>query len=105
LLVFLAGWSMGTMHQLLSHHDHGDKISCILEAEHDPDVAHIHDERYENDHCSLCAFLLSTPELLSISAVLKAVECDPVSRDSFHCTASPARAAHDTTCLRGPPVL
>lgn len=76
-----------------------------MEAEHDPNVAHIHDERYAKEQCSLCAFVLSTPELLSITSVLSKLGEVPDSSVSFPCTPSCTRTIHDTTCLRGPPVM
>jgi hypothetical protein len=94
---------MGTWHRLVSHHEHSKQLECS--ADHDPNVAHIHDDRYANEHCSLCAFVLSTPELLTIGAILPKPSALPHLKDSFHCTPSPCITLADTTCLRGPPAL
>ncbi|MBK9338936.1 MAG: hypothetical protein IPM98_21320 [Lewinellaceae bacterium] len=60
-LVFLMSLTLKTGHLLLLHHDHQDIPTC--EAGHDSHTAHLHDERYNPDDCSICAFLFATPEL------------------------------------------
>src|SRR5690349_4779414 len=99
----MAGWSVITLHRLLIHHDQDAKHACSVG--YDPHSAHIHDETYANDHCAFCAFVLSTPELLSVSAVLTAPVIVPGTKDTFLCHPSRAGTLHDTTCLRGPPSL
>lgn len=103
LLVFLTGWSVGTLHRLSSHHDHSGQPECITNR--DPNAAHIHDQIYPKVHCPLCAFVLSTPELLSITAILSAPGVIAINRDSFQCTPCRAGTIHDATCLRDPPGL
>ena len=102
LLVFQTGWFLGTLHQIL-HHGHNVSLECS--ASHDPNATHLHDESYANEHCSLCVFVSSTPELLTISGIIFSSITHHDSKDAFHCTPSCTRTFYDTTCLRGPPVL
>jgi hypothetical protein len=102
LLIFLTGWSMGTTHRLLQHHEH-DGPQC--KAKFERNATHLHDERYANDHCTLCAFVLAAPYLLSVSALSAKSVLAPISKASFHLSPSCTNTLHDTTCLRGPPAL
>ncbi len=102
LLIFLAGWSMGTMHRLLQHHEHSGP-ECSVNYDHH--TTHLHDERYANEHCTLCAFVLSAPYLLSVSALAAKPALAPASKTSFQPSPGCANTIHDTTCLRGPPAL
>ncbi len=93
---------MGTMHRLLQHHEH-DGPQCRVNYERNG--AHLHDERYANDHCTLCAFVLSAPYLLSVSALLAKPALAPVSKATFQRSPNGTNTLLDTTCLRGPPAL
>lgn len=102
LLVFLAGWSMGSMHRLLQHHAHSGPECAV---NYDGHSTHLHDERYANEHCTLCAFVLSAPYLLTVSTLLAKPVLAPVAKASFQRSPSCTNTTHDTTCLRGPPAL
>ena len=64
MLLFTAFWSLKTMHVMLAHH-HDASEHPVCEASHDQKSAHIHDERWATDDCSLCAFVVSVPEPFS----------------------------------------
>jgi hypothetical protein len=61
LLFFAAMWSLKTAHGWLSHdHSHADHPVC--EVAYDHHKAHLHDERYANEDCSMCAFVVSVTD-------------------------------------------
>lgn len=99
-LVFLMSLTLKTGHLLLLHHDHHDAPTC--EVGHDSNTAHLHDERYNPDDCSICAFLFATPELsvclVSIEALQRFSNQSPSSSDISH-----HLMAQYSTQLRGPP--
>jgi len=103
-LVFAAACSLKTVHSLLLHHAHADHPVC--EAAYEHQGVHLHDERYSPDDCSLCAFVLSVPEMLSISAfVTRAVKLPDSESPNFYHAPVNSKTACDSTLRRGPPVI
>jgi len=99
-IVLLASLMLKSGHQLLLHHEHPAKPVC--EAAHAGKSTHLHDERYNPDTCSICAFLFATPELVPVSVSLKNIQslvkdCPPVPH------APHVYLTHCATRLRGPP--
>ncbi|HRI59998.1 MAG TPA: hypothetical protein PK228_09755 [Saprospiraceae bacterium] len=99
-LCFTTAWSLNTLHDLLLHHPHP-----VCEAAYDGKGTHIHDERYEGHGCTLCALLLSAPELTARADLLALTSKLPDSESPDFYTA-PVRpgAMCGSTLLRGPPV-
>lgn len=99
-LIFAAFWSLKTAHVLFWHHAHHNAPVC--EAAHDERASHLHDERYNPDDCSICAFICAIPEIQPVSVQLPTLRVFtnalPVHL-LVSCT--PADVSH--TCLRGPP--
>jgi hypothetical protein len=94
---------MGAVHQLV-HHNHSGKQECgVNENPHDPHTTHLHDERYANEQCSLCAFVLSTPEIPVVKYLFYTRGVSPGTLDTFRCTPSSTRTIDRTNSLRGPP--
>ena len=102
-LAFVAFWSMKTLHVLASHHSHADHPVCS--ASDDRSAMHLHDERYASDDCSICAFVLAVPEIISITALLIPTGSEPVTSVPCYCPPKCTNLAKDTTCLRGPPAV
>lgn len=99
-LVLLASLMLKSGHQLLQHHEHPAKPVC--EAEHTGNSTHLHDERYNPEHCSICAFLFATPELAPVSVWLKkAIPC--VADNPLALPIPLLQSAYHATRLRGPP--
>jgi len=98
----MAGWSMGMVHRLFQHHEHSGP-ECMVNYDHD--ATHLHDERYANEHCTLCAFVLSAPYMLSVSALAAKPALVTASKATFQLSPSCTNTIHDTTRLRGPPAL
>lgn len=64
-LVFVASWSLKTLHGLCMHHAHHGAPVC--EAAHEGgNTQHLHDERYTPDDCSVCAFMFAVPEIVGM---------------------------------------
>lgn len=102
-LIFAAACSLKTVHGLLLHHSHAARPLC--EAKYDGKGAHIHDERYAANDCSLCAFVLSVPEMLSISALFAPPAKLPDSESPvLYQQPAVKKTACDSTLRRGPPV-
>jgi hypothetical protein len=102
-LIFAATCSLKSVHSLLLHHDHhADHPVC--EAAYSHDGLHLHDERYNPDDCSLCAFVLSVPEMISIpvfqATIVKLPDSAPAS---FYHAPVCSKTACDITRRRGPP--
>ncbi len=104
MLLFTAFWSLKTAHVLLMHH-HDSTEHPVCEASHDQNSAHIHDERWANDDCSLCAFVVSASELFSFPALLAFQSKLPESESPvFYHAPVFSKKACDSTMHRGPPV-
>ncbi|MFN0014352.1 MAG: hypothetical protein ACKVU2_07365 [Saprospiraceae bacterium] len=97
---FLASLTLKSGHALLLNHTHHAVPVC--DAGHDNASAHLHDERYNPDDCSICAFLFAVPELVCVSIALTKPQLvageSPNAPASWHfdCT-------HHSIHLRGPP--
>ncbi len=103
MLLFVAAWSLRALHGFTLHHNHPERPIC--EASHDSSKPlHFHDHRYASDSCSICAFLLATPELLSVTVLLRKMTIHKAEqRHSFY--KSPhIETVIDTAKLRGPPM-
>lgn len=66
MLLFTTFWSAKTLHGLIAHHHDHDEEHLVCEVSHDPSTAHIHDDRWAVEDCSICAFLVSIPETYSL---------------------------------------
>ncbi|MBN8677529.1 MAG: hypothetical protein J0M29_04845 [Chitinophagales bacterium] len=104
-LLFSAFWSLKTMHLLLVHHHH-EAAHPVCEVSHDPSSAHIHDERWAVEDCTICAFVVSVPELFAAflmeDMVLQApVQCKP----AMYTPPVYVKATFDANFRRGPPSL
>jgi len=98
-LGFTTSWSLNSLHDLLLHHEHP-----VCEAAYDGKGTHIHDERYEVHGCTLCALLLSAPELPDGMAIsLPALRLPDSSTPNFYHTPVRLVATCDLTLRRGPP--
>ncbi|MCB9344896.1 MAG: hypothetical protein R3A50_12690 [Saprospiraceae bacterium] len=98
----MSAWSWVTLHRLQSHHEHKG-MDCS--AYYDGHSTHVHDDRYTNEHCFLCAFLLNSPAIISITQTLVSSHQAFEYQNNFQCDCSLHRYVLDTTFLRGPPVL
>lgn len=99
-LVFVASWSVKTIHGLCMHHEHHDVPVC--EAAHEGNVQHLHDERYTPEDCSVCAFIFAVPEIVCVPVFSPL----PVPAEKRETTTlpSPYRPVYgDAVRLRGPP--
>lgn len=99
-LVFLASTMLKTGHLLLLHHDHHETPVC--EIGHNDSGTHLHDERYNPDDCSICAFLFAVPELVSVHVSLKKQEMPSRGLAFASGTLATSPALHAIR-LRGPP--
>ena len=105
LLLFTAFWSLKTVHVLALHHHHGDDHP-VCEVSHDPNGAHIHDERWANDDCALCAFVVSVPEPFSLPTFSILFSKLPDSESPvFYQAPVFFKKAADAVMRRGPPSL
>ncbi|HOY07328.1 MAG TPA: hypothetical protein PLO67_18095 [Saprospiraceae bacterium] len=103
LLVFLAMWSVKMGHAFFAHHQHADRPVCEAAADHS--TAHVHDERYAGEDCSLCAFVLAVPDVFSISVLLNAPSSTPDTAVLLPYESRSGQTAFDTTVSRGPPAI
>jgi hypothetical protein len=106
-MAFSAFWSLKTMHVLLEHHHHdSDHPVCEVSQDsvHDPGVAHIHDERWAVEDCTLCAFTVSAPEPFTLPVLQDIWVKNPEKSAPDHYV-SPlfSKAAFDFNFRRGPP--
>lgn len=98
-LGFTTSWSLNSLHDLLLHHEHP-----VCEAAYDGKGTHIHDDRYEVHGCTLCALLMSAPELPSDMAMPDlAFRLPENSGAGFYHTTVRLDASCDLTLRRGPP--
>lgn len=103
VLIFASMWSLKVGHALLAHHEHAEHPVC--EAATDHHGAHLHDERYAGEDCSLCAFVLAVPEVFSISVLISPVAQLPDSMQPSLYETPHSKTVFDTTTLRGPPAI
>ncbi|MFN0215973.1 MAG: hypothetical protein ACKVT2_17065 [Saprospiraceae bacterium] len=103
VLLFTAFWSLKTTHVLVSHHHDGSEHP-VCEAAHDPNSAHIHDERWATEDCTLCAFVVSVSEpffLLKLPAFFAKL---PESQTPvFYHAPVFSKKISDSSMRRGPP--
>ena len=105
MLLFTAFWSLKTAHVLMMHH-HDASEHPVCEVAHDPNSTHIHDERWANDDCTLCAFVVSASEPFSqISLPVFLTKLPESPRPVFYQTPVFAKNTSDSAMRRGPPVL
>jgi hypothetical protein len=105
MLLFTALWSVKTAHVLLSHHHHQEEHP-VCEATHDPNSAHIHDERWGVEDCSLCAFVVSVTEPFYLPSLPVFLSKLPDSESPvFYNTPVFSKETCDVSMHRGPPVL
>ncbi len=100
--VLLASLMLKSGHHLLLHHDHGTKPAC--HTDHTGSSTHLHDERYNPDDCSICAFHFGASEPVPIPLLL------PQSQTHFQAGLFPPVVLYLTdtghsTPSRGPPAL
>ena len=103
LLIFLTMWSVKMGHAFFAHHRHTDRPVC--EAALDHSTAHLHDERYAGEDCSLCAFVLAVPDVFSISALPNDAPSVPYTAPLLPYESRTGQSAFDTTVSRGPPAI
>jgi hypothetical protein len=101
LFVFLTMWSVKMGHAFFMHHRHADRPVC--EAAADRYSAHLHDERYTGEDCTLCAFVLAVPEIFSISVLPDVVLVAPATTRPSLYRSLYGQSGYDTTVCRGPP--
>lgn len=105
MLLFTAFWSLKTVHILALHHHHAAEHP-VCEVSHDPGAAHIHDERWAKEDCSICAFVVSVPEPFSLPAFQLHLSKLPESESPvFYQEPVFAKKASDSVMRRGPPQL
>jgi len=105
LLLFTAFWSSKTVHVLLAHHHDHEAEHLVCDAAHDPNVAHIHDDRWATEDCSICAFVVSVPEPFSLLSLPKFFPKLPNSASPvFYHTPVCDKQVCDPAMRRGPPV-
>ncbi|MDO8365196.1 MAG: hypothetical protein Q7T20_00260 [Saprospiraceae bacterium] len=103
-LLFSAFWSLKTVHVLASHH-HDVSEHPVCESAHDSNSAHIHDERWAIDDCSICAFVVSISESFSLTGLPIFLSKLPESESPiFYQAPVFANKACDSAMRRGPPV-
>lgn len=104
VVLFTAFWSLKTMHVLVFHH-HTQAEHPVCEAAHDQKSAHIHDERWAKEDCTLCAFVVSVQESFSIPELRDILHKLPesTSPDFYQAPGLPTKA-NDAFQQRGPPM-
>ncbi len=102
LLLFLAFWSVKTGHVLLMHHHHADHPVCA--AASDNSTAHLHDERYAAEDCTLCAFVPSVQEVFTIPVWTTEFVPAPDTQQALEYEGLAGRTAVAAAVSRGPPV-
>lgn len=101
-LCFLASWTLKTSHALLVHYEHHAVPVCA--AGHEHQATHLHDERYNPDDCSICAFVLAAPELPTL--ILLPLPPAPLAlRSVTPASVAVCPAGRSSIFLRGPPAL
>lgn len=104
MVFFTAFWSLKTAHVLVLHH-HASSDHPVCEAAHDQKSAHIHDKRWANEDCSLCAFVVSVSEPFLLPALPILFSKLPDSESPvFYFAPVFSKKACDASMLRGPPV-
>ena len=98
LVLFLGAFSAREAHRLFGH-CHAEKMTC-----HDArsGESHLHDERFQNDGCDLCGFVVSAaqlPDFQEFSLVFERPFFVKISSEIHFWSASP----DGFIALRGPP--
>jgi len=103
VLLFTAFWSLKTVHVWVLHH-HKQVEHPVCEASHDQNSAHIHDERWAKEDCTLCAFVVSVQAPFSIPSLPDLMVQIPESETPIGYR-SPVfiRKSCDAVMRRGPP--
>lgn len=103
-LLFTTVWSVSSLHDFFLHHDHEHPV---CEAAYEgSNGTHIHDDRYEANDCSLCAFVLSVPEVLSfLTLPTQPTKLPDSESPNFYHSPTQSKTACDSTLRRGPPVI
>jgi hypothetical protein len=103
MLIFTALWSLKTTHGWLAHeHDHAAHPVCSAAADHHS--AHLHDESWAKEDCTLCAFVVSIPEpfvLPEWPVIFGELPCAAVY--SLYVAPQLSKEACDRAMRRGPP--
>lgn len=104
MLLFTALWSLKTTHGWLLHaHSHDTHPVCSAAFDHH--TAHIHDETWAKEDCTLCAFVVSIPEPFSLPEwpclQYRLPQCGP---DPIYNAPPVSRSVCDAAMRRGPPV-
>lgn len=103
VLLFTAMWSLKSGHIWLMHHADLDKHP-VCEASHDQKSAHIHDERWAKEDCTLCAFVVSVSEPFTLPTL---PDIRPILPDSnlpfFQLAPVHLNQVSDSAMRRGPP--
>lgn len=102
VLAFAASWALKVAHHWCMHHTHREVPVCA--AAHQGTAKHLHDERYNPDDCSICAFIFAVPELVTVSVPL--ARTPVVLRRLLPAYSLPFISTQPNTArLRGPPVV
>ncbi len=99
-LFLLASMMLKTGHLLMLEHAHHHVPVCP--SEHNNHATHLHDERFNPDTCSICAFLFAVPELPPLARQLNAPLPYVDRKPSGNFTAYPCSSI-TAIYLRGPP--
>jgi len=101
LLLFLTFWSAKTGHALLMHHQHADHPVCA--AASDNSTAHLHDERYAPEDCTLCAFVPAVQEVFVVPVWTTEFIPAPDTQQPLMYESEAGRLADTAAVSRGPP--
>lgn len=102
LLLFCLSVAARATHHLFFHSAHEHEICSDVQP--DFKTTHLHDERYHIDDCSVCAFIFSVPEFVSMSAFVFSFENLPDSVQVFEENEGQPRSL-DSNFSRGPPAV
>ena len=100
-LLFVSAWLSKSAHGFFLHHHHDERPVCHAAYEKGQ---HLHDERYAGEDCSWCHFLLSVPEVLSITVALRPPAFLPDAAAPVFYSPICATSVLGALCLRGPPL-
>lgn len=102
LALFCLSVAARVAHHLFFHAAHEHEICTDFQT--DFKTTHLHDERYHLDDCSVCAFIFSVPEFVSMSALVFSYEKLPDSVQVYEENEGQPRNV-DSLFLRGPPAV
>ncbi|MDX1912295.1 MAG: hypothetical protein SFV22_12455 [Saprospiraceae bacterium] len=104
MLLFTALWSLKTTHGWLLH-THSHEAHPVCSAAYDHHSAHIHDESWAKEDCTLCAFVVSIPEPFSLPEwpflQHQPPQCGP---GPIYTAPFVSKSVCDAALRRGPPV-